>query len=173
MKKNKDCFDEWMTGGWPPKREQQTTLHFSLKEMKVFGLLAGSLRSFINQPTIQQKDKWAAKQMKCLSFEERASLLFVGYAANAPQQLLSLLHQRQLFVFAEERRKRVGCSASPPAALSLLHFINPQQFHQFFLQLLLISSVQLAHLLRPASRAVFIQLISLISFHQLLFTAPT
>ena len=61
--------------------------------------------------SLQQKDKWAAKQKQLFVFEERASLLFVGYAANAPQQLLSLLHQRQLFVFAEERRKRVGCSA--------------------------------------------------------------
>jgi len=58
--------------------------------------------------------------------------------ALAPQQLLSLLHQRQLFVFAEERRKRVGCSAWPPAAHSLLDSIN--WLHSFFIHQLISST---------------------------------
>ena len=55
--------------------------------------------------------------------------------ALAPQQLLSLLHQRQLFVFEEERRKRVGCSAWPPAAHSLHSFTNQTSFLCSFISL--------------------------------------
>ena len=44
-------------------------------------------------------------------FGMKLSELIGWNGSSAPQQLLSLLHQRQLFVFAEERRKRVGCSA--------------------------------------------------------------
>ena len=86
--------------------------------------------------------------------------------ALAPQQLLSLLHQRQLFVFEEERRKRVGCSAWPPAAHSLFPSI------QKFIKIHFCLSVQSLKLLAPAGRKNSIKLISLILFHSLLSAEP-